>query len=713
MKEKLDVTVIFPIAGRGARFGYKFKPFLQVGDTTFIQRAVDSFSKCMDDIKEMIFVFLEEQEDEYNVSQRLSEMFPYLNYRTLILENPTNGPAETLRNAIKKDEKIHGKIMICDCDHYVDVEPMFHYLKEYESDECVIPLWNLRGENIKAWSVASLSDDGYISAIAEKELPKHPGAFFGVIGCYYFNDPSYLIPDSKTYISEVIRELIETRKKVKGIRIFNAEFFGDPQRLQNVLDTRERKKGAIFCDVDGTIIEHEDIPNYDQPLKILPGTLDKLKEWNDEGYSLVLTTSRKSENQKELISALKNANIQYDHIIMDIPSGPRYLINDRKPSAILTPHSIAFEVERNRGINDLEIDSSKPNVLKMFKGGSLSKTLLVEKSGKLFIRKVVSRSKGMSDKYSKLKKQYGDLQRLSKLCKEILPIMHGENENSFEYYYDMEFLSDHDLLSNFSNAEKLKATNIYKPGAHISDSGKEWIMNHFLEKIYPKFKDDLPQKIRSLIKNDTVIIDGKQYSGLLFLLKKMTEMPYVNYIKPHYLCPIHGDLTFENILYKSNSYNLSTNSYEASIKLIDTDSIEFIDPPELDLGKIFQSVVSQYEIWSLSKDNLVKFNDRNEIFINFKQDQELLNNLGEYINAWSGVIKGDEKDIEIKGYFYMALHLIRMLHFRLSVSEDQGMYAIASAIKAMTHALELIKIKIDSVNNFNKNKIFAEERKLN
>ena len=90
-----------------------------------------------------------------------------------------------------------------------------------------------------------------------------------------------------------------------------------------------------------------------------------------------------------------------------------------------------------------------------------------------------------------------------------------------------------------------------------------------------------------------------------------------------------------------------------------------------------------------------------------------MNNLGEYINAWSGVIKGDEKDIEIKGYFYMALHLIRMLHFRLSVSEDQGMYAIASAIKAMTHALELIKIKIDSVNNFNKNKIFAEERKLN
>jgi hypothetical protein len=38
---------------------------------------------------------------------------------------------------------------------------------------------------------------------------------------------------------------------------------------------------------------------------------------------------------------------------------------------------------------------------------------------------------------------------------------------------------------------------------------------------------------------------------------------------------IHSN--FENILYKSNSYNLSTNCYEPSIKLIDTDCIEFID----------------------------------------------------------------------------------------------------------------------------------------
>ena len=706
MIDKLDVTVIFPMAGRGVRFGYKFKPFLQVGNTTFIKRAVEGFNKCFDQVKEVIFIFLEEQEREYNVSQKLSEMFPLLNYRTVILENPTNGPAETVRNAIKKDGKISGRVMICDCDHYVDVKPVFDYLKEGKQDDCILPLWNLRGEDIKSWSVAALSDDGYIGSIAEKELPKSPGSFFGVIGCYYFNDVGYLGQENHIYISEIIQNLIQSKKKVKGIRVFNAEFFGDPKRLQNVLDTRAKKKGTIFCDLDGTIIKHEDVPSYDHPLEILGNSAEKLRKWRNEGYTIVFSSARKSEDEQKLINSLKEANIEYDQLIMGLPPGPRYLINDRKPSAILTPLSVAFEVERNKGIDHLEIESIKPNVLKMFKGGSLSKTLLVEKAGTLFVRKVISKDKEMAYKCAKLKKQCGDLKRLYKLCKDIVPAVYGEEENSFEYYYDIEFLLDHDLLSNYSNAEKLKATKlllnkmaskVYKPGAHISESGSDWIKAHFLEKIYPKLKEsELPQKLYSLITSDTVMIDGKPYNGLKILLQKISESPYVDFVKPEYLCPIHGDLTFENILYKNSSYNLSTNTYEPSVKIVDTDSIEFIDPPELDLGKIFQSVVSQYEKWSLSKENLVRFEEDNGVYLNFEPDKELLNNLEGYIEAWSQVINGDKKDIEIKGYFYMALHLIRMIPFRMAFGEDQAAYALVSAIKALDHSLELIKQKIES-----------------
>jgi len=706
MNENLSVTVIFPMAGRGERFGYKFKPFIAVEDTNFIQRAVSSFDNYLKYVKEIIFVFLKEHEEEYNVSQRLKEIFPNLKYRIIILDNPTQGPAETVRKAIEKDNQIKGKILICDCDHYLDVEPIFNSLLEDNKTICIVPLWNLIGEDIKSWSIASLSDSNYISAITEKELPKSPGSFFGVIGCYYFNDPLFLMGD-KLYVSEVIQELINKNEKIRGIKISKAEFFGDPERLEKALSIRKKQKGTIFCGLDGTIIMHEKRPLYENSLKILPGTLDRLKRWRDDGYHIILVTSRKKEQEKELVKALEESNIIYDQLITGIPAGPRFLINNRKPSDILTPQAVAFEIERNRGLSDLAIDTAQSNILKMFKGGSLSRTLLIESSGKLFVRKVISKDKSMFSKYTKLKQQCNDLRRLSKLCKEIIPKIYREEENSFEYYYDIEFFPDYDLLANYSSGEKLKAiklllkkmSSIYKQGTYLSTAGTVWLANHFSDKIYPKLKEeDLPQRLFYLVNSERVSIDGKEYSGLALLLKKSLEQPFINYLSPTYLSPIHGDLTFENILYKTSSYNLATNSYEPSIKLIDTDCIDFVDPPELDIGKILQSVVSQYDLWSLKNETLVKIDEFGNIALNFKPDQSLMNDLPEYLNAWKDIIKGDIKEIEIKGYFYMGLHLIRMIPFRLAVSEDQALYALISAIKEITKSLDLIREKSGAIS---------------
>ena len=38
---------------------------------------------------------------------------------------------------------------------------------------------------------------------------------------------------------------------------------------------------------------------------------------------------------------------------MGLPSGHRVLINDRKPSDILNPSAIAYEIKRNSGIRKL------------------------------------------------------------------------------------------------------------------------------------------------------------------------------------------------------------------------------------------------------------------------------------------------------------------------------------------------------------------------
>ena len=119
--EKL-FTLIFPMAGKGARFGYKFKPFLEIeGRGTFIEIAFTPFRKHLHLIEKVIFVFLEEQEKEFDVSSRLKNIFFDINFEVTILQKQTDGPAETVRRAIDA-KKLNGPLVICDCDHTLNID---------------------------------------------------------------------------------------------------------------------------------------------------------------------------------------------------------------------------------------------------------------------------------------------------------------------------------------------------------------------------------------------------------------------------------------------------------------------------------------------------------------------------------------------------------------------------------------------------------------
>ena len=53
-------------------------------------------------------------------------------------------------------------------------------------------------------------------------------------------------------------------------------------------------RGAIFCDIDGTLIRHEDKPDYSRLPRAAarqPGR--SLRHWIAEGYGVVLCTARR------------------------------------------------------------------------------------------------------------------------------------------------------------------------------------------------------------------------------------------------------------------------------------------------------------------------------------------------------------------------------------------------------------------------------------
>lgn len=116
---------------------------------------------------------------------------------------------------------------------------------------------------------------------------------------------------------------------------------------------------TIFCDIDGTLIEQ--VENYMEhvskgsPFKVLPGVLEKLKEWESKNYRLVLTTARKEGSRKITEQHLAELGIFYDHLIMGLGVGPRVIINDLKPGKEDVMMAEAVNLQRNEGLVNVNV----------------------------------------------------------------------------------------------------------------------------------------------------------------------------------------------------------------------------------------------------------------------------------------------------------------------------------------------------------------------
>ena len=113
---------------------------------------------------------------------------------------------------------------------------------------------------------------------------------------------------------------------------------------------------TLFLDIDGTLVEHKNPHTTSLPIhkmNVLEGTIDKLLEWNKNGYTIIITTGRKESNREITKKQLQEAGIFYDQLIMGVGRGPRVVINDIKPDGMITAYSI--NVERNKGIKDINI----------------------------------------------------------------------------------------------------------------------------------------------------------------------------------------------------------------------------------------------------------------------------------------------------------------------------------------------------------------------
>ena len=137
--------------------------------------------------------------------------------------------------------------------------------------------------------------------------------------------------------------------------IDDALFFGSPKQLEETIEYN-RNLENIICDIDGTLVAHNkpsDAAKKSTELVLLEGTIDKLNEWERNGYNIILLTGRKESMRQVTENQLSQVGIYYDQLIMGVGGGPRYLVNDYKPDG--TESAFAINVERNKGIKNINI----------------------------------------------------------------------------------------------------------------------------------------------------------------------------------------------------------------------------------------------------------------------------------------------------------------------------------------------------------------------
>ena len=113
---------------------------------------------------------------------------------------------------------------------------------------------------------------------------------------------------------------------------------------------------TIICDIDGTLVRHYDphtVSKSTYKMELLEGTIEKLLEWERKGYNIILLTGRKESMRKVTEQQLSIAGVFYDQLIMGVGGGPRYLINDYKPSG--EEAAFAINIKRNKGIGGIKI----------------------------------------------------------------------------------------------------------------------------------------------------------------------------------------------------------------------------------------------------------------------------------------------------------------------------------------------------------------------
>ena len=247
-----------------------------------------------------------------------------------------------------------------------------------------------------------------------------------------------------------------------------------------------------------------------------------------------------------------------------------------------------FEGRKNQLQSIIPFLDSKDSVIENISGGSGAATFIVKRQNKMYALKVANNEVDSQ----RLMKQYSALGQLEALGLPTVKINRDFGNKQNVFGYSTEFIESSQtlaeaLISGNDNAilDLNRLLLYFKETIHLEtrSNGHRKLSDIYSKKIAQVFSQ-IDQEISNMTVSGKIHANGAIINAVTFerFCKALDKFPVIR----NECLAVHGDLTFENIIYVER---------KRSIVLMDPNPEQPLVHPTVDFGKILQSIELSYE----------------------------------------------------------------------------------------------------------------------
>ncbi|MDL2254174.1 flippase-like domain-containing protein [Ruminococcaceae bacterium OttesenSCG-928-I18] len=255
-------------------------------------------------------------------------------------------------------------------------------------------------------------------------------------------------------------------------------------------------------------------------------------------------------------------------------------------------------------------------------------------------------------------------------------------------YYDMPYISNGIAFFDYIHTMPVEQswniihsmlgclTNTLYRHDHCEPS-EESVQKYIDEKVLENIDRILEhRKIKALCRYDTVVINNVEYHNLPYYLPLLRREVLQQVFAEDIYTDIHGDLTIENIICVRNKTG------EDGFYLIDPNTSNYHDSPNLDYAKLLQSLHGGYEFFMTAKPPLVKENRIDFLHIKSAHYYDLYGRFDRYLA--SQFTPAQVRSI----YFHELVHWLRLMPYKLARDEKRAPMFYAGMLIVMQDVMD-------------------------